>query len=1111
MPQIAIAALSASASFFAANAATLVISTALSTVASLAFKPDAPEAQGQLVSMDLATTAPRRWQAGTRGNGGSLVDWYTTGHKNQNLFQVIYLGEGPMGALTGIWSQGRKVYTGNITNGQRVELTGYRSPDPRCYVTYYDGSQTSADPTLLSAGAGYPASSIGVGCAYVMVEMIWDPDTMPFPASFFFETQGAKFYDRRKDSTAGGIGSHRLVSPSTWEVTSNPAVVADHYMLGKYRNALEVSPHFGIGLHPNKVPYDRFAALANLCDEDVTVSTGWQGYGGVTQKRYAANGIIHSNRTHKSVLNDLARAMNARAVDLGGRVTFISNEAQAPVLTIDETDLLEGAPERYEPKNAWAELINGVRGTYQDVNNNYNPVDYPAVTDAGFVAEDGGEEKYDQLDLPFETDAERAQRLAWLYLQQKRQQATLNGVYPLWAIELEEGDWFTRTGGRFGAGKTFQVMGTPLLDPDTLTVTINAREVDNSNSAWSNTSATTANIVTVADNGPTQLDAPSMSVTAIAYTTGVDGSVTMPAIRFTNNDFADVVSTSVDIQIATSDGNATPGPTGEVIGHTMQNGQQSVALQGVLPLHTYVWRVRAVLGTRFSDWSDWYEVTTPDGFVSGDGGSLAWADITGRPKDAQLLHIPAGKLQSLLPNPKFVSMDSEGKPAGIEACENVTGREHIETIDDANGGLRILGTSQGSADSFVAYAFPAIPIEDNAVYTIRVRHRAAPTSTTSGLYLRMNEKNAELADGATCLGTSTGGPRADERTSLQNLADNIGLSSGWVEQSFTYTPTVGTKFASFAMMRWSGFAGDSYEIEWAQMSKRPDFDAGADVTGDNVASAFVGQDWGATASQPSADNNYVQSQSASVNAIAVSAAFDGTVHGGQLPRSIQMTRIAGSTDRTASTTWSIAQQSGCTASVSSAGLVTVTAMTASGQVVVRGVYSGQTIETTIATSLNLSAPPVSGGGGGSGDGTTASDSTFDPFGPSTTSSQVSDTMTVSTGSAGTLNMTGYLTLSIVTAGGVGSFKNVAAYWATRLPGGSWTTQGPVFNSHPDPQDGGGFGGEGFGFAEPGSINVAKTVTGLSANTDYEVRLVMALSTAATGPCYTTGTVTVSGT
>ena len=233
MPQLAVAALTTAASYFAANAATLVISTALSTVASMAFAPDAPTPQGQQVNLNLSTDAPRRWQIGKRGNGGSLVDWYTTGNKNQHLYQVIYLGEGPMGRLTGIWAQGRKVYSQTVTHGQTVNIAEFDSPDTRCRVTYYDGRPgQTADPTLSGLSLGWNTTARGTGCAYVIVYMKWDPDTMPFPASFMFETEGAKLYDRRKDSTAGGSGSHRHRDPSTWELSSNPAVAADHYKLG---------------------------------------------------------------------------------------------------------------------------------------------------------------------------------------------------------------------------------------------------------------------------------------------------------------------------------------------------------------------------------------------------------------------------------------------------------------------------------------------------------------------------------------------------------------------------------------------------------------------------------------------------------------------------------------------------------------------------------------------------------------------------------------------------------------------------------------------------------------------------------------------------------------
>lgn len=1227
MAEIAVAAILKAGAYFAANAAQIAITTALTTVANLALKPDAPEQQGALVSMELATTAPRRWQAGLRGNGGVLVDWFTTGHKNQNLTQIIYLGEGPMGRVMNVYAQGRNVYSSPINNGQRVELVEFRSPDPRCYISYFDGTQTVAPSVLTSGGFGWPSSAYGMGCAFAVVEMIWDPDTMPFPANFFFELEGAKFYDRRKDSTAGGSGTHRHRDPTTWELTKNPAVIADHYKLGKYFTALDARPSFGIGLPASKVPYDRFAANANLCDEDVTVSPGWQGYGGTTQKRYEANGIIFADRTHKAVLNDLGRAMNARAADLGGKITYISNEAKAPVLTIDESDLLEETVEQYSPKNPWSELINGVRGTYQDKLNNYNPDNYPQVLNSTYVTEDGGEEKFDQLDLPFETDPERAQRLATLYLEQKRQQATLTGTYPLWTIELQEGDWFTRTGGRFGAGKTFEVMGAPLLDPDTLLVNINAREVDPSNSAWDNSTATTQNVGTPSTAGPTQFSPPVMNVTAFSYD---KGSVQLPSIRFENTEYQDAVSMYCDIQLAESDGQATPGPTGEVIGHTMQRGQQFVALYGLLPSQDYVWRVRQTLGTRGSDWSAWTELTTTAGYQTGaEITSLGWSQITNdngnRPDDnadvtgdnvasgivgqgwgATASQSQADNSQQQWGQVLSIPTDlTDGRiSAGLDANGDLRRNLLSSVLNGSNilqytGGAQFIGdlnadlTSGNISAGFTGqgpWATSALAIAD--VMRLRAPNDGLlnnpffsdPTYTTGvppdwanwangGLIVRRTRYagTGVCAYGdATVSGRDNLGlkqtpqvinPNGLYRMRIQarrtgGAYNGAGLLVQWLDSAGAYisgvtlacaqiapigggvsayqdglatwdqivqAPANAARANVYAMWSWTGmptytatgslrFQGEIHEANLypaTDMERRSNTqEDGADVTGNNVAGGIVSQGWGATAAQSQADNNYVQQQTANNASMAFTGDHTGALDGGQVPRYNQMTRTVGSgTNVTNSTTWSIQQAAGCTASVSSAGVVTVSGITANGQIVVRGVYSGVTIDTTITTSLTLSPPPVSGGS--SSAGTSASDSTLNQLPAAGNQVVVSDRLTVSTGGGTTIAAAGLLTTSIIAGSANGALRNAAFYWRYRLQGQTSWTNGTTFNTSPDAEDG--TPGGGFGFAEPGSGNVNQTFTGLSIASNYEFELVGWLTAGATADCFVTGTVSVTGT
>jgi hypothetical protein len=551
--------------------------------------------QGRMLQLGLASDLPRRLQIGRRSNAGILVDWHVKGNKNQFLYMVIYLGEGPMAAPDRIWGDGRIVHNGALTHGVQTELTEYRSPDPRAWVTFYDGRDGQTVDSELNSEFGVGANYRGAGCAYAVVKLLWDPDTTANFPSFAFESPGAHLYDRRKDSTAGGTGAHRYDQPGTWELSDNPAVALDHYILGR-KWAGDAKPRMGVGLPADDVPYDRFAALANLCEETVSLAAGG------SQQRYEANGFIEADQVHRDVITELCKSMDARPADFGGRVSAISHASSTSVMTISDDDVVDVIPETYQPKRSWAELVGGAQGTYQDPDNAFRPTEYPRVEDATWQAEDGGEAKTVEVSFPFETSAPRAQRLARLFVNRERRQATLSGVYLPHTIELEEGDWFTRTGGRFGAGKVFEVVAPPVLDPNTLGVTISAIEVDPTDSAWSTTDEQAVDIP-AGDGNTTPPTIPTPSVTFETITFAQD-TYAFTGLKFHHVDWNDGIPRKIEIEIAND---VTGSPDEETVQTTsIRAGRQyGTFFGGILPGRSYHVRARAVVGARASAWTSW--------------------------------------------------------------------------------------------------------------------------------------------------------------------------------------------------------------------------------------------------------------------------------------------------------------------------------------------------------------------------------------------------------------------------------------------------------------------------------------------------------------------------
>lgn len=600
----------------AAVVATTIAATAVVTVAATALLTKKPSTrgarpQGSAIALDLATDAPRRLQIGQRGNAGVLTDWYidTDGTDPNNiLYMVVYLGEGPMGPITGIWSNGRKVYTGSIAHNGFADLTEFNN---LVTVLYHDGRPGQTVNGTLQANAGRAATDVGTGCAYVVLRMKWDPDILQAPPRMFFETSGAKLYDRRKDGTAGGSGSHRLTDPDTWELSANPAVALDHYMLGRYISGVS-EPVFGIGLDESVVPYEQFEALADLCDEDVALLAGG------TQKRYEAHGFIYSDDIYKDVILDLCRTMNARPADLGGLIAIIDNEAKTSVLTLTDDHVIQGSIETYTPRKSRQDIAGGVMGTYQDPDNAYNPDDYPPYTDPAWATIDGSQLEYARLDLDFEINDIRAQRIAKAYGLKQRRAARITGNYTLEALRLEDGDWFTRDSAKFSGGKIFEVIGQPTLNTEDLSVTITAIEVDTTDSAWSSSEEQSNDTGGGSGSTPTTTSLPAANVAfeAVNYSYS---TFTFVGFKFTNNN--PLTNVGVEIEIALDDGAGGQEP--EAIVASIPPGRTvTFTLSGIFPNTAYWLRARSFSGQKTGAWTAWTAATSDANASYGSSGTV---------------------------------------------------------------------------------------------------------------------------------------------------------------------------------------------------------------------------------------------------------------------------------------------------------------------------------------------------------------------------------------------------------------------------------------------------------------------------------------------------------
>ena len=127
------------------------------------------------------------------------------------------------------------------------------------------------------------------------------------------------------------------------------------------------------------------SSSANTCDQTVTLADG------STEKRYTCNGMIDTGTPVQNNLDALLSLWQVVWLIENGKYKILSGEYRTPTLTITESDLRSGI--NIQTKTPGSEQINTVTGLYVGADTNYQPANYPVITDASFVTEDGQEQK----------------------------------------------------------------------------------------------------------------------------------------------------------------------------------------------------------------------------------------------------------------------------------------------------------------------------------------------------------------------------------------------------------------------------------------------------------------------------------------------------------------------------------------------------------------------------------------------------------------------------------------------------------------------------------------------------------------------------------------------
>jgi hypothetical protein len=553
---------------------------------------------------------PRELALGRFATSGSFVAAFTNGQQRKYLQRVYAIADHRINKLDKVWVNGDLARNGALTHGTRTQVNLPGNSEARCWMTFYDGRpDQTADSYLVSAASTWTTNHRLRGVAYIIIEHLWDSD-LPESFDYRFGGEGALLYDRRKDTTAGGTGSHRWDDPSTWEYSANAMVAADHYRSGIRIMSGSNAMWFGVGEAVDAVPYSEFEELADHCDEDVALKTVG------TQKRYEVNGLLSADDDHAKNLQKIAEQMAARAIDQGGRISIRPPIVRTPVITLTDGDVVRDSESQADPGAGLDDMVNTISGRFINPDNDYKRDDFPAVQVSDYVNDDNGEIS-DTLNLDLETSAERAQRIAKLTIEDSRRVFELEETYGPQARVIAPGEWFVRESAirGFPDGKTFIAEDVERFIDGSIRV--RAREVDPDQLVWDEETAVDLSVPPAFPQvAIPNLTVPSIVITPFSYS---GGGAEVPALRFTHAAFADFIGDEIEVEFGVHDG--AGGITGQsAFGKFPGDFYILEGFIGLPPSITFAMRFRARLGERYSDWSDFQTFTTTSVYESATSG-----------------------------------------------------------------------------------------------------------------------------------------------------------------------------------------------------------------------------------------------------------------------------------------------------------------------------------------------------------------------------------------------------------------------------------------------------------------------------------------------------------
>ena len=399
--------------------------------------------------------------------GGARIYDEATGTNNKYLHRIIAVAGHEIQSFDEIY-----VNDELITLDVNGEVTSPAKYNGKIRIKLHLGSPTqTADTFLINAPSAHWTTQCTLsGIAYMYIRLAFDADAFPNGIPEITTTiSGKKVYDPRDSTTAWSDNPAlclRDYLTSPYGIAEEAANIDDALVIAAANvsdqlvGSLAIKTYAG-GVYKIKTVGTTDFTLVGAANNNVgTVFTATGvavGTGVVETARYTCNGAFTTASTPYDMINALLTSMDGSLWYAQGSWRMKPAYWTAPVLDLNEDDLRSSisVSTRHSRRNNF----NTVKGTFRGLESNWQTTDYPQVTNAAFVAADGGQESVADIDLPFTDNSIEARRIALISLERNRQQLTVNASFGLKTLQVQVGDNIRLTNSRFGwSNKEFEVI-----------------------------------------------------------------------------------------------------------------------------------------------------------------------------------------------------------------------------------------------------------------------------------------------------------------------------------------------------------------------------------------------------------------------------------------------------------------------------------------------------------------------------------------------------------------------------------------------------------------------------------------------------------------------------